>query len=56
MRELINPYANALDGLEINNPVTAFFNSVGKASHAAAAFAKAVSPSGKPCKVGTSTA
>ena len=26
MKELINPYANALDGLEINNPVTAFFN------------------------------
>ena len=25
MKELINPYANALDGLEINNPVTAFF-------------------------------
>ena len=26
MRELINPYANARNGLEINNPVTAFFN------------------------------
>tara|TARA_B100000945_G_scaffold178110_1_gene142853 strand:+ start:222 stop:1094 length:873 start_codon:yes stop_codon:yes gene_type:complete len=26
MTEFINPYANALDGLEINDPVTAFFN------------------------------
>ena len=26
MRELINPYANALDGLEINDPVISFFN------------------------------
>ena len=26
MNQLHNPYAKALDGLEINNPVTAFFN------------------------------